>query len=285
VIADQDPPLHEAFRAVVAPFFTPSFLRRFTDGFVDICHALVDTWSARSEVAFVREFAEPLPIRAITRIFDLPVIDEVEQETRFARWRDAATISVGSEVERNQLLEAEREICEMQRYFFSHISAANEKDSSLFAALKFGVVDLSDGSRRPLTDAERLTIMRQLFVGGVETTTKALSEAMLHLSVEPEMFSALASDADLCRRIVEESLRLSAPAQGILRTTTRARGSPNTFRSGAEFTHALAHHLRGLNFRLPCAYCRKESAISRRRRWRHLRTIPVLSFADLLSYL
>jgi cytochrome P450 len=222
VIADQDPPLHEAFRAVVAPFFTPSFLRRFTDGFVDICHALVDAWSARSEVAFVREFAEPLPIRAITRIFDLPVIDEVEQETRFARWRDAATISVGSEVERNQLLEAEREICEMQRYFFSHISAANEKDSSLFAALKFGVVDLSDGSRRPLTDAERLTIMRQLFVGGVETTTKALSEAMLHLSAEPEMFSALASDADLCRRVVEESLRLSAPAQGILRTTTRA---------------------------------------------------------------
>lgn len=222
VIADQDPPLHEAFRSIVAPFFTPSFLRRFAEDFSKICNDLIDEWEHRREVAFVADFAEPLPLRAISRLFGLPVENEFEQERLFARWRDDATISVGAQVDRARLLEAEKGVCEMQQYFFSRISEAERDDPSLFSALKFGEIPTNNGDFRLITDAEKLTIMRQLFVGGVETTTKALAEAMIHLSAARSTFIELATDPDLCRRVVEESLRLSAPAQGILRTVTRS---------------------------------------------------------------
>lgn len=218
-IADEDPPMHEAFRSVVAPFFTPSRMRAFRPALTAVCEALVDRWDTTRPVDLVAEFADPLPLHAISVVLGLPTDDEAEQHAAFARWRDAAVVTVGSDAPTETILAAEREVVAMQHFLARRVERAGDPADDVFAALRDSTIVDVDGGERRLTMEEILTICRQIFVGGIETTTKALAEAMLQLAERPELFAQL-GDEGRRRRIVEESLRLSSPAQGILRTTT-----------------------------------------------------------------
>ena len=220
-IADEDPPVHDQLKTVVAPFFTPSYLRRFQPVFEAICHDLIDQWDEIGEVEFVGEFANPLPLRAISVILDLPTDDPDAQAAMFARWRDDAVVAVGTQVPDMEMLAAEHGIVEMQHYFAERVARADDPDQDLFAALKAAEFTDTEGVRRKPDMAEILTMARQIFIGGIETTAKAITETMLQLTERPDEFARLHQNAAHSRRVVEESLRLSSPAQGIARTATR----------------------------------------------------------------
>ena len=57
-------------------------------------------------------------------------------------------------------------------------------------------------------------------VAGNETTTKLLAEMMRLLGENPREWQAVRDDPSRIDRVVEESLRLSSPTQGIFRITT-----------------------------------------------------------------
>ena len=141
-----------------------------------------------------------------------------------------------------------------------------------------------------------------MFVGGTETTTKSLAQAMIYLEHRPELFAALATDHDTRRRVADESLSRSSPTQGILGTVTRdgrlgsaalragdrpfvmfaaANRDPAFFERADEFDHrrtGLGHHLAlgcGVHLCLGAALPRLEmqvalGALSRRIRYRIL---------------
>lgn len=217
-IADEDPPRHDAFRSIVAPFFTPSRMRPFRPAMERVCHDLVDRWNVSRPIDFVEEFATPLPLRAVAILLDLPADDFDDQLATFARWRDAAVVSVGTDATDAAVLDAEHAVVEMQHYLARRIESAGDPEDDIFAALRDTQIE-DTGRRRRLTMEEMLSVARQVFVGGIETTTKALAEAMLQLDGRPDLFAALREN-DQRRRVVEESLRLSSPAQGIVRVTT-----------------------------------------------------------------
>jgi cytochrome P450 len=218
-LADGDPPLHDAFRDVVAPFFTTSRMREVQPEITRICDDLVDRWDTSGPIDFIGQFASPLPLRAIARVLGLPGEDSDERLERFARWRDAAIAAVGTDLSVDELLAAEKEVVAMQHYLAARVESAVDPERDVFAALRIArIVDL-EGTARNLTMEEILTIARQIFVGGVETTTNALAELVLQLDGQHERFASL-RDAGTRRRILEESLRLAAPAQGITRVTT-----------------------------------------------------------------
>jgi cytochrome P450 len=75
---------------------------------------------------------------------------------------------------------------------------------------------------RPITDAELLSLLVQLLVGGNETTTSLITNLMWRLLGRPELWRAVVADPSLVEVAVEESLRTDPPVLGLYRTTTSA---------------------------------------------------------------
>jgi cytochrome P450 len=185
-----------------------------------ICIELVDAWPDHGRVEFVSSFSSMLPMRAIALVLDLPGEDPGEQISRFARWRDAAVASIGAQVSDDQRLAAERGVVEMQSYLHSRLERAKPGDDDVFAALRYSEIE-EDGARRTLTEDEMLTILQQLFIGGIETTDKLLAETMIMLEGRDDVWERVRRDPRYLRLVCEEALRLASPAQGIFRRPVR----------------------------------------------------------------
>ena len=76
-----------------------------------------------------------------------------------------------------------------------------------------------DGER--LTQAEILGFFQLLVVGGQETTTNLINNAILCLVENPDQFARLRSAPELLPSAIEEVLRYRSPLQWIMRTPKR----------------------------------------------------------------
>jgi cytochrome P450 len=212
-----DPPEQTRFRGLVAKAFNPRTIAAMEPFIRGIVADLIDSWGDRTELEFVAEFAVPLPVRVIATMLNQP-------EERFAdikRWSDASIAGIGTNISIDRRLAAERETNEFQRHFESEIERRrSEPQDDLLTNLLNATIDEPGVDPRPLDMPEMLSIVSQLMVAGNETTTKLLTEMMRLLGEHPEQWQRVQADPSRIERIVEESLRLSSPTQGIFRITT-----------------------------------------------------------------
>lgn len=214
-LATQDPPLHTHYRAVVTPFFSPTAIRAYEARAREVCDALLDGLGDRP-LDFVGEVAEPLPIQVTVELMGL----DPEMVESYRQWTKDATVAVGNRVDDDRRIQAEKGLVEMQRHFHGRLQAARrDPGADYFSALVAARIPDGDGER-PLTDEEMISLSRQLFVGGIETTTKLLAELVKELAEKPELYHSLKEDPSGVARLVEETLRLSSPAQGLPRRAT-----------------------------------------------------------------
>jgi cytochrome P450 len=73
---------------------------------------------------------------------------------------------------------------------------------------------------RPLTDSERMMVIMNLIIGGVETTTHVLGNVVHNLATKPEIRARLTADRSLIPAAVEEFLRYESPADARGRAAT-----------------------------------------------------------------
>jgi cytochrome P450 len=73
---------------------------------------------------------------------------------------------------------------------------------------------------RELTDPERMMIMMNLIIGGIETTTHVLGNVMCHRAASPGIREQLSADRSLIPAAVEEFLRYESPADARGREAT-----------------------------------------------------------------
>jgi cytochrome P450 len=72
-----------------------------------------------------------------------------------------------------------------------------------------------------LSDGELVWLIRELLVAGNETTTKLLTDLVRRLADRPQEWARIRTDPDRAALVVDESLRLAAPVQGMFRRVTR----------------------------------------------------------------
>jgi cytochrome P450 len=143
----------------------------------------------------------------------------------FKRWSDDSIAGIGTNITIDQRIEAERGVNEFQHYFAEQLELrrSDPRDDLLTnllnASIDDGDADVQD--RRALDMPEMLSIVQQLLVAGNETTTKMLTEMMRLLGEHPDQWEAVKNDPSRVERIVEETLRLSTPTQGMWRIVTR----------------------------------------------------------------
>ena len=210
-----DNPRHKEIRTIFQHALRAGKIRELEPRVVATADELVEAFLADGRCDVVRQLCVPLPLLTICSQVGVP-IDDV---WRIKRWTDAwmrrfSMMQSAEEEEQSVRLEIE-----FQHYFVEIVRDLRRSPND---SLLGDLVDLrlSDGSR--LGDAELVShLLSDIFVGGSETSTNAMSEGFLLLCQNPAQYARL--EADLEGRLAEfidEVLRLQSPVQGLYRVTT-----------------------------------------------------------------
>lgn len=209
-----DPPEHTAFRRLVQYAFTPRAVAAMEPFVEQLADDLVDAVVERGSADLHDVLASPLPTITIATMLGVPAADR----GRFRAWSDALVAEMGAE--RPGAFDRER--AEMRAYIAQHIEHRRE----LLAAgepLPDGLISALvavDDEGTTFAPAEIHGVIIQLLVGGNETTTSLITNAVVRLLENPGVMERVRSDHSLIDTVIEESLRYDAPVLGLFRHTT-----------------------------------------------------------------
>jgi len=208
-----DPPVHTRYRELVSKAFTSRRVAVMEPRMREIAHKLVDGFYRDGRVDIVREYAYPLPMEIIAEILGVPAADM----QKFKRWSDDMSARFGP-LALDRHVECARSEVEFQHYFAAQLEERRRvpKDDILTDLLNARVK-----GEAPLDMPEMLSILKQLLIGGNETSTNLIGSMMLLLLNNPDQLAAVLKDRSLEQNAVEEALRLDSPVQGLFRTATQ----------------------------------------------------------------
>ncbi|QUS62517.1 cytochrome P450 [Synechocystis sp. PCC 7338] len=194
-----DPPKHRTLRSLVAQVFTTRRVEALTPRIAQITRELIDAVQHQGAMDFMHDLAIPLPVIVIAEILGIPVGDRDD----FKRWSDGIVVY-------------DQDALTAMANYFRHLLAERRKHpgqdliSDLIAVQEAG---------ETLSPQELVDFCIVLLVGGNETTTNLLGNAMLCFSDYPEAFAQLKQDPQLLPLAIEEVLRYRSPVQAMTRFT------------------------------------------------------------------
>jgi cytochrome P450 len=208
----QDPPAHTEFRKLVSRGFTPRQVEAVEPEVRAFVAERIERLRAAGGGDIVAELFKPLPSMVVAHYLGVPEADRA----KFDGWTEAI---VAASTQEGGLLAATDALMSMTGYFSELIERRRRDpgDDTVSHLVAAGVG--ADGDV-----AGTLSILAFTFTmvtGGNDTTTGLLGGAVQLLDRNPDQRRLLAADPDLIPDAVEEFLRLTAPVQGLARTTTR----------------------------------------------------------------
>jgi len=212
-----DDPRHKEIRAIFQHALRAGKIKELDSLVADIARQLVDDFLPDGRCDVVRQFCVPLPLITICSQVGAP-IDDV---WIIKRWTDAWVRRFSMMQSADEEVACVRQEIEFQRYFVPIIDGLRRSpNGSLLSDLVN--LCLSDGSQ--LSEAELVShLLADIFVGGSETSTNAMSEGILLLCRNASQYALLQGDLDRhLPGFVDEVLRLQTPVQGLYRVTTAA---------------------------------------------------------------
>lgn len=218
VLVTIDPPEHTPLRKAVQKGFTPKMVASWEPEVRALVDALMDAFIEEGHCDFVTQFADWLPIQAITRVVGAPF----ERVADFADWaRDRIVMLDGAPgfnaEERRALIDrAVRFDAWLREFVEEH---REHPSDDLVSAL----IDARDKDGAPaLSTPDVVSLVGTILAAGTSTTANFLPAALRELLRDPEVWRRLQEDRSLIPRAVEECLRLRTSLRGTVRTTTRA---------------------------------------------------------------
>jgi cytochrome P450 len=212
-----DPPAHTKLRALISRAFTPGTVANLEPYIRELSRQLLDQVIARGEMDLADDFSVPLPMKVIATMIGIPATDWAQ----FKRWSDSIlklsyARSGGQEAE-----QAHHEFAavtgEMNQYLGQMIAERQvaPKNDLLTRLIQAEV----DGER--LSAEEILGFFQLLVVGGQETSTNLLNNAVLCLLENADQLARLQAAPQLLPSAIEEVLRFRSPLQWVMRTPRR----------------------------------------------------------------
>lgn len=212
-----DPPAHSKLRALISRAFTPRMLVDLEPLIRDLSRQLLDRAIERGEMDFASEFAVPLAIQVIATMIGIPPQDWAQ----FKRWSDGIlklSYARAGGAEAEEALRDFRSVTgEMSPYLEKMIQErrAVPRNDLLTRLIEAEV----DGER--LSFEEILGFFQLLVVGGQDTTSALISNAMVCFLDHPDQLALLRAAPDLLPMAIEEVLRYRSPFQWVMRTPRR----------------------------------------------------------------
>jgi len=209
----QDPPVHTAFRKLVARGFTPRQVEAVEPKVREFVIERIEALRAAGGGDIIAELFKPLPSMVVAHYLGVPD----EDRAQFDGWTDA--IVAASANGPGGVASVGDAVGSMMGYFADLIERRRRDpgDDTVSHLVAAGVG--ADGDI-----AGTLSILAFTFTmvtGGNDTTTGLLGGAVQLLHRYPEQRQLLAEQPELIADAIEEFLRLTSPVQGLARTVTR----------------------------------------------------------------
>ena len=231
-----DPPEHTRFRRLINTSFTPRAALALEPMITDLVDELVDDMvSSPGRTADLHDaLAMPLPVIVIARMLGVPE----EMRDTFKEWSDSQLQGMnGTDPEREA--RARRALAEYMLAEADKRRVIARSGGEMPVDIISDIVSASLDEEQPITDAEMLSLLTQILVGGNETTTSLITNMLWRLLAEPHLWHAVVENPDLVDVAVEESLRFDPPVLGLYRTTTCPVSMSGTEIPAEEKVHVL----------------------------------------------
>ncbi len=206
--AEIDPPAHREYRGLMAPLLTANHARAMEPDIRALAVDLIARIPAGESVDFVRAFARPLPILVTLALMGCPQgdADALEQMVEDLHHEIGTGVATGAPARLKAY--AEQVVAERRK---TATDPAADIVSSIVLGHAFG---------RPLTPDEQMSMVRQVLVGGFDTTSIALATMMWWLAGHPDEVARLRGDPAAIELACEEIVRFASPSTYLRREVT-----------------------------------------------------------------
>ena len=212
----QDPPVHTEFRKLVSRGFTPRQVEAVEPAVRQFVIERIERLRAAGGGDIVVDLFKPLPSMVVAHYLGVPE----EDRTQFDGWTEAivaANAQSGGFAEAAE--SAGESVASMMAYFTELIERRRREpgDDTVSHLVAAGVG--ADGDMAGMLSILAFTFT--MVTGGNDTTTGLLGGTVQLLHQRPDQRRLLVNNPELMTDAVDELLRLTSPAQGLARTTTR----------------------------------------------------------------
>jgi cytochrome P450 len=215
-----DPPRHTQLRAIISKAFTPRIISNLENFIRTLSRQLLDEALNHGENEFdlATQYAIPLPMKVISHMIGIPGLDWAQ----FKNWSDTilkmSYTRGGPKEEKDRIVNDFVAVSAAMNDYLAVMIAQRQQlptDDLLTKLIQAEV----DGQH--LTQDEILGFFQLLVVGGQETTTNLINNAIICFLDHPTQLSRLRSNVNLLESAIEEVLRYRSPLQWMMRTPTR----------------------------------------------------------------
>lgn len=204
ILLFEDPPIHDAHRALLSRVFTPRRMLDLEPLVRDYTVQALDALVGRDEFDIIGDFGVEIPLRTIGFLFGIP--DAVQEEYRKTTDEHISTDGSGIDFDPSSF---DKVLSVLGDYV--EWRSKNPGDD-LMTELLNAEVEEPDGSRRPLSRDEVVTYASMVAGAGNETATRLIGFTMQLLAQHPDQRKLLVEDRSLVPAAIEEVLRLESPS-------------------------------------------------------------------------
>jgi len=201
-----DPPEHSRIRKLLNKEFTPNMIQRLRPRIQHVVDSLLDEVAGKSEIEFMTEFANPLPVRVIAEMLGIPA----EDQSDFQIWSDDLASFFGNATSSvDTARRAQNSLVSLTEYFRVMLPErrAHKRDDLVSLLLRV------EEEGEMLTGEELLAQCTLLLVAGHETTRNLLGNGLLALLQNSDQFAKLKENPALINSAVRELARFDSPVQ------------------------------------------------------------------------
>lgn len=209
-IVMMDPPEHTSLRKLAIKRLTPNQVSALEPMLREFVVERVEHLREKGEGDIVAELLKPLPSLVVSHFLGVPR----EDRSLFDRWTEAIVAANAS----GDMLSAMDAVGELLAYFGALIEKRrSDPGDDMISALVHSRLNTGE----EVSQAKILGMGFTMVTGGNDTTTGLLSGALELLTRNRDQRAILLEDPGNIKNAIEEFLRLTAPVQGLARTTTR----------------------------------------------------------------
>ena len=200
----EDPPLHDAHRALLARLFTPRRMAELEPQMRAFCARSLDPLAGGDRIDFIADLGAQMPMRVIGMLLGIPEEDQEELRDGY---------DTGLDLEAGEEPAAAGEGIFPSERFAEYIEwrRKHPSDDLMTELLNARFLD-DEGTERTLHDDELLGYIGLLAGAGNETTTRLIGWIAWLLDRFPDQRRLVAQDRGLVANAVEEILRYEAPS-------------------------------------------------------------------------
>ncbi len=208
----EDPPLHSAYRAVVARVFTPKRMNALERQIRDYCARCLDPLRDTDRIDFIEDLGAKLPGGVIGMLLGIP--DEARDTVR-------ENVDANLRTEEGKPMELEDATFQGEGYEeYLDWRAKNPSDDLMTELMNTEFKDV-DGNQRKLTREEILIFVNVLAGAGNETTSRLIGWFGKVLSDHPDQRRQIVENPALVPQAIEEVLRFEPPGPAVARYVTQ----------------------------------------------------------------